>query len=114
LKESNPNKNNQQPQKEESNYNLLFIEFTKKLKTSYFDSLNSLITILEKMKETPIINNATLNLISKETKTHIDNMYNLCYYYYIYGIISLIFAEIKEEIPKENSVGKFITNSIKK
>ena len=95
------------------NYNLLFIESSEKLKRTYFESLNSLIQILEKMKETPIINNKTLNLISKETKTHIDNMYNLCYYYYIYGIISLIFAEIKEEIPKENSVGKFITNSIK-
>jgi hypothetical protein len=96
------------------NYNLLFIESTEKLKTTYFKSLNSLIQILEKMKETPIINNKTLNLISKETKTQIDNMYNLCYYYYIYGTISLIFSEIKEEIPKENSVGKFITNSIKK
>jgi hypothetical protein len=96
------------------NYNLLFIESSEKLKRTYFESLNSLIQILEKMKETPIINNKTLNLISKETKTYIDNMYNLCYYYYIYGIISLIFAEIKEEIPKENSVGKFITNSIKK
>jgi hypothetical protein len=96
------------------NYNLLFIESSEKLKRTYFESLNSLIQILEKMKETPIINNKTLNLISKETKTHIDNMYNLCYYYYIYGIISLIFAEIKEDIPKENSVGKFITNSIKK
>ena len=95
------------------NYNLLFIESSEKLKRTYFESLNSLIQILEKMKETPIINNKTLNLISKETKTYIDNMYNLCYYYYIYGIISLIFSEIKEEIPKENTVGKFITNSIK-
>ena len=95
------------------NYNLLFIESSEKLKRTYFESLNSLIQILEKMKETPIINNKTLNLISKETKTHIDNMYNLCYYYYIYGVISLIFSEIKEDIPKENSVGKFITNSIK-
>ena len=95
------------------NYNLLFIESSEKLKRTYFESLNSLIQILEKMKETPIINNKTLNLISKETKGYIDNMYNLCYYYYIYGIISLIFSEIIEEIPKENSVGKFITNSIK-
>ena len=95
------------------NYNLLFIESSEKLKRIYFESLNSLIQILEKMKETPIINNKTLNLISKETKGYIDNMYNLCYYYYIYGVISLIFSEIKEDIPKENSVGKFITNSIK-
>ncbi len=97
-----------------TNYNLLFIESSEKLKRTYFENLNSLITILEKMKETPIINNKTLNIISKETKTYIDNMYNLCYYYYIYGIISLIFSEIKENVPQENSVGKFIANSIKK
>ena len=66
------------------------------------------------MKETSIINNKTLNLISKETKAQIDNMYNMCYYYYIYGTISLIFSEIKEDIPQENNLGKFITNSVKK
>jgi hypothetical protein len=108
--ESIKNKNNST----KTNYNLLFIESSEKLKRTYFENLNSLITILEKMKETPIINNKTLNIISKETKTHIDNMYNMCYYYYIYGIISLIFSEIKEDIPQENSVGKFVSNSIKK
>jgi hypothetical protein len=97
-----------------TNYNLLFMESTEKLKRTYFENLNSLITILEKMKETPIINNKTLNIISKETKTCIDNMYNLCYYYYIYGIIALIFSEIKENVPQENSIGKFISNSVKK
>lgn len=97
-----------------TNYNLLFMESTEKLKRNYFENLNSLITILEKMKETPIINNKTLNIISKETKTCIDNMYNLCYYYYIYGIIALIFSEIKENVPQENSIGKFISNSVKK
>lgn len=114
LKESNPNKNNQQPQKEESNYNLLFIEFTKKLKTSYFDSLNSLITILEKMKETPIINNATLNLISNETKSHIDNMYNLCHYYYVYGIISLINADVTEDVVVENKLKNMVRKALNK
>ena len=90
------------------NYNVLFIQFTEKIKRTYFESLTSLITILEKMNETPIINNKTLNLISIETKNYIDSMYNLCYYYYINGIISLIFSDIKEDDYKKSNIEEFL------
>ena len=42
-------------------------------------------------------------MISEETKKCIDNMYNLCHYYYIYAIIALINADLKEdEIEEKN------------
>jgi hypothetical protein len=78
-------------------YNLYFFEFTQKLKDKYFTNLNSLILILEKIKENPIINNETLNIISNETKQIINEMYNLCHYYYVYAIISLINADVTEQ-----------------
>ena len=95
-------------------YNLFFVEFTKKLKDTYFTNLNSLITILEKMKEMPLINNKTLNILSDETKNIIDNMYNLCHYYYIYAIISLINSDISEDIEKEDQLETIIAKALVK
>ena len=93
-------------------YNLFWVQFTRKLKKTYFDNLNSLIMILEKMKSTPLINNKTLNLLSLETKNIIDNMYNLCHYYYVYAIISLINADITEEVIKEDKLESFVSKAL--
>ena len=94
-------------------YNKFFIDFTKKLKSSYLEKLSLLVKILEKIKEMPIINNTELNLISRETKKHIDEMYNTCHYYYIYAIISLINADIVEQIPTENLLGTHMKELVK-
>jgi len=96
-------------------YNLYFFEFTKKLKDKYFTNLNSLILILEKIKETPIINNETLNIISNETKKIIDDMYNLCHYYYVYAIISLINADVTEQrIEKIDKISSVVSKALVK
>ena len=95
-------------------YNLLFVQYIEKLKTSYFSSLNSLITILQKIQEIPVINNKNLNIISNETKNIIDTMYNMCHYYYIYGIISLINSDIKEETFREDKLESIVSKAILK
>ena len=95
-------------------YNLFFTKFTKKLRETYFTNLNSLITILEKMKETPIINNKTLNILSNETKNIIDNMYNLCHYYYVYAIISLINSDITDDIGKDDQLESIVSKALVK
>jgi hypothetical protein len=95
-------------------YNLFFKEFTDKLKKNYFDNLTLLLNILEKMKNIAIINNSTLNILSEETKKIIDNMYNLCHYYYIYAIISLINSDITEEIIKEDKLESIISHALDK
>ena len=95
-------------------YNYYFIEFIKKLQNNYLQNLNALIIILDKIKESPIINNTTLNLISDETKKIIDNMYNTCHYYYIYGIISLISSDITEDIIEKNSLSNVVSKALDK
>ena len=94
-------------------YNVFFLELREKLKKTYFENLNSLIKILEKIEETPLINNKTLNLLSDETKKIIDKMYNLCHYYYIYAIIALINSDIKTDIMKEDELETVITKVLK-
>ena len=95
-------------------YNYYFIEFTKKLQNNYLQNLNSLITILEKLKELPVINNTTLNLISDETKKIIDHMYNTCHYYYVYAIISLISSDITEEIIKKDDLANIVSTALER
>jgi hypothetical protein len=96
-------------------YNLYFSEFTQKLKDNYFKNLNSLILILEKIKENSIINNETLNIISDETKKIIDEMYNLCHYYYVYAIISLINADVTEQrIEKIDKLSSVVSKALVK
>ncbi len=70
--------------------NKAYLDFITKLKNKYFEALNALILILEKIKENPFISNETLNTISLETKNIIDNMYNYVNKYYIYAIFALI------------------------
>jgi len=94
-------------------YNLLFIEFTKKLKDKYFSILNKLITILEKMQGIPILNNTTLNLIGTEVKNLIDDMYNSCHYYYVYAILSLINVDLTEEVIEEDKLEGIISKALK-
>jgi hypothetical protein len=94
-------------------YNLLFIEFTKKLKDKYFSILNKLITILEKMQGIPILNNTTLNLIGTEVKNLIDEMYNSCHYYYVYAILSLINVDLTEEVIEEDKLEGIISKALK-
>jgi hypothetical protein len=95
-------------------YNYYFYKFSKKLQNTYLKNLNLLIAILEKLKETPIINNTTLNLISDETKKIIDNMYNTCHYYYIYGIISLINSDISEDILYKDNLANIVSDALEK
>jgi hypothetical protein len=78
-------------------YNYYFLDFAKKLKSSYYNSLTQLIKILEKIRDMPIINNETLNIISKETKIIIDDMYSTTHYYYVLATISLLKADITED-----------------
>ena len=66
-----------------------------KLKDTYFNNLNLLLEILEKLRVEPIINNATLNAIAEQTKRIIDTMYNLCHYFYVFAIIALINSDVK-------------------
>jgi hypothetical protein len=77
--------------------NSFFFVCRKKIKEVYLENLKLLIEILNKLNETPLINNATLNIISNDAKTIIDKMYTLCQYYYIYAIISLLNADITTE-----------------
>jgi hypothetical protein len=70
------------------------------LKKSYFDNLDALLQILIKMQNIAIINNATLNLIGEETQNIINNMYNLCNYYYVFAIVALIHADLTDESPE--------------
>ena len=66
------------------------------------------------MKETPIINNKTLNILSNETKNIIDNMYNLCHYYYVYAIISLINSDITDDIGKDDQLESIVSKALVK
>ena len=70
--------------------NKAYTEFMLKLKNKYFESLNALILILEKIKESPFVSNEMLNNIGLETKNIIDGMYNFSNYYYIFALLALI------------------------
>ena len=76
-------------------FNGLYIKYSLKLKDTYFNNLNLLLEILEKLRVEPIINNATLNAIAEQTKRIIDTMYNLCHYFYVFAIIALINSDVK-------------------
>ena len=78
-------------------FNKLFIDSREKIREHYFNGLNALIEILDKIHESSIISNSTLNRISEETKKIIDHMYNICHYYYVFGIYSLINSDISYE-----------------
>jgi hypothetical protein len=98
--------------KAESNkMNAFFFVCRKKIKEVYLDNLKLLIEILNKLNETSVINNATLNIISNDTKTIIDRMYTLCQYYYIYAIISLLNADITTT--KKEKGNTFIKGDLK-
>jgi hypothetical protein len=89
-----------------SKYNRFYLECSKKLKSTYFDNLNVLINVLDKLKAAPIINNTTLNIIANEAKEIIDGMYNLCNYYYVYAIIALLNADLDKVVIKEDKLEK--------
>jgi hypothetical protein len=86
--------------------NSTFFECRKKLKEIYVEKLRLLFAIMERLRDVPFINNATLNIISNDTKSIIDSMYTLCQYYYTYAIIALLNADISSE---RNSGNKFFT-----
>ena len=88
--------------------NSFFFICRKKIKEVYLENLKLLIEILNKLNENPVINNATLNIISNDTKVIIDRMYSLCQYYYVYGIISLLNADVTTE--KKNKQDFFKAN----
>ena len=91
-----------------SKYNAFYVECLEKLKTSYFNSLNNLVLILEKMNVNAYIDNDTMNKIAKKTKDILDNMYSLCNYYYVYAIIALINCDFS--VPSNNTTQN-LTNS---
>ena len=95
-------------------YNKYYLEFKKKIKKIYFEKINLLLIILEKIKDLPIINNITLNLISEETKKIINEMYNICYYYYIYGIISLLKVDLSKKIIIEDKIDRYVSAALNK
>jgi branched-chain amino acid transport system substrate-binding protein len=70
--------------------------------------------ITQKMKDMPIINNTSLNLISEETKKIIDDMYNMCSYYYIYGIISLLKVDLSKKNIIEDKIDRYVSTALSK
>ena len=107
IKKSEKYKTSEEVLYPKSKYNAFYLECQKKLKDTYFDNLNLLLSILNKIRETPIISNATLNIISEETKKIIDEMYSLCHYYYVYAIIALLNSDLKEiEEIKDNNLNE--------
>ena len=86
----------------------------QKLKIKYFESLNYLIVILEKLKESPFVSSSILNKLGMETKNIIDNLYNYVNFYYIYASLLLIKSEYTlQSDPSELQIQK-IENAMKK
>ena len=93
-------------------YNIYYVDMIQKLKKTYFDHLQLLIVILEKIKEAPLLNNTTLNILSNETKIIIDKMYTYCHYYYVYAIVTLLNVDIKKEDTKQLILIEQIKNAL--
>ena len=92
--------------------NKSYLDFIVKLKNKYFESLNSLIMILEKMKEHPFVSNETLNTISMETKNIIDEMYSYTNKYYVYALFALIQSDyIEKKDPQSGQLNQIISLS---
>jgi len=92
--------------------NKAYIDFIVKLKNKYFESLNALILILEKIKEKPFISNDNLNSLALESKNIIDNMYNYVNKYYLYAIFSLIQSDYSTKADiKEKQVNQIVSLS---
>jgi hypothetical protein len=83
---------------DKNDINKKFFECRKKLNEIYYENLTQLIEVLNKLKNASIINNSELNSISIETKTIIDRMNTLCSYYYIYGTVALINADVSTDV----------------
>jgi hypothetical protein len=91
--------------------NYYFLQYRTNLLNEYFSSLNALLDILLKIKEIPLINNITLQKISEDTKYIIDRLYNICHYYYVFAIISLITSDYDNNTVIEEP--KIVTKTIK-
>ena len=91
--------------------NYYFLQYRTNLLNEYFSSLNALLDILLKIKEIPLINNITLQKISEDTKYIIDRLYNICHYYYVFAIISLITSDYDNNTVVEEP--KIVTKTIK-
>ena len=91
--------------------NKLYIEFMQKLKIKYFESLNYLIVILEKLKESPFVSSNILNQLGMETKNIIDNLYNMLILLYLcFVIINQISIYILQSDPSEQQIKKIEKN----
>jgi len=94
--------------------NKSYLDFIVKLKNKYFESLNALIMILEKLKERPFVSNEMLNTISLETKNIIDEMYSYTNKYYVYALFALIQSDyIENKDPKAGQLNQIIELSEK-
>lgn len=92
--------------------NKSYLDFIVKLKNKYFESLNALIMILEKLKEHAFVSNETLNIISLETKNIIDEMYSYTNKYYVYALFALIQSDyIEKKDPKGQQLNQIVSLS---
>ena len=77
--------------------NKSYFDTMNKLKNKYFETLNFLIAVLEKIRDEPFVSNKTLNSVGLQTKNLIDELYNYVNYYYVYATLFLIKSEYKLE-----------------
>lgn len=102
---------------DKTNFNAFYIDCAENLKTCYFDNLKVLLDILMELKNNPFINNDVLNQIGLKTKQIIDTMYHLSQYYYIFGIVSLLNANInkvdEQELVLQQSFSKMLKKKTK-
>ncbi len=99
---------------DKTNFNKFYIECAENLKESYFSNLKLLSDILMELKNNPFINNDTLNKIGLKTKEIIDSMYHLIQYYYIFGIVSLLNANLTKVDEQEITLQKSFAKVLKK
>jgi hypothetical protein len=97
-----------------SNFNTFYVDCAENLKNCYFDNLKVLLDILMELKNNAFINNDILNQIGNKTKDIIDTMYHLSQYYYIFGIVSLLNANINKVDEQEMVLQQSFSKMLKK
>ncbi len=107
-------KENQAQIGDKTNFNAFYIDCAENLKTCYFDNLKVLLDILMELKNNAFINNDVLNQIGNKTKQIIDTMYHLAQYYYIFGIVSLLNANINKVDEQEMVLQQSFSKMLKK
>jgi hypothetical protein len=99
---------------DKTNFNTFYVDCAENLKNCYFDNLKVLLDILMELKNNAFINNDILNQIGNKTKDIIDTMYHLSQYYYIFGIVSLLNANINKVDEQEMVLQQSFSKMLKK